>query len=371
MGKDVITNPYEVPLNLHLCFKCHPYTASDNKWKDTPVSVPKVNDHPPTPASTNATTPDMRVSSAAHPPTLRFPNANTTADKKSKWDADFLHCPVVNKGYAKLSMEDGRNVMCTVCNLNLRMKHPFNLFNWHKHVNTDSHRAKESAHENTLARLKNGVDKREKIMHQSTLFGFKFIAKKRVKKPCNSIANAIIPSCGSEAPVAIDIDDINESFVIGSTKSGCGSTNLSSSKAKTITCEGIIPLNDKSIRMQLDLYKKYATPSPTSTYHVKHIGDSFQSNLYSNECDGAGITRWNKKHSGVRCVSCQQMWTARSSKLTKMVKDRCKKFRGVEVCLMLPTLSEEHADEMQNFARTKQSDLSEPIGLQLLQKVKV
>ena len=136
------------------------------------------------------------------------------------------------------------------------------------------------------------------------------------------------------------------------------------------SCEGVIPLKEKEVKRYLDLIYRYCPQArPGSKYVIQLLGD-VQPNLYSTSCDGVGIVRGLQGSAGVRCDSCDQLWSKDGSRIkSKVVKKKGRKLNEVITVLQATMMTEDHYTILDKFSRNKDEDLSTQ-GIELKEKAK-
>lgn len=277
--------------------------------------------------------------------------------KRTNWSVEVSSHTQVKNSYIILN-PDGKSMFCTLCHKAgscLNMRRGFDHTNFIDHLKTKTHIEKFASRQQFEAREKKAkeramLDGKEyrsgiKLYKQTSLMSFKsFKATNESVSP---------PKAQSSSQVTND----------NSTEEG----KLPPSKPTNLSCTGVIP-SSKNIQKGLNLFARYCITTESADYRLALVGDSLDWNLFSLQCNDTGIPR-EKKNGGVRCDSCQALWTKTSSKKTKLIKNWETKLKSVEKCLYIPVLAESDATEMTNFTRISENFLNER-GKELKAKIK-
>ena len=102
-------------------------------------------------------------------------------------------------------------------------------------------------------------------------------------------------------------------------------------------------------------------------YSYRLIGS--QGNLFSKGCTNSGVPSSDKRHPGVRCVNCKQLFLDKSSKLWHIIDRQGKLFSEALRCIYNPYLTDTDNEIMRKLKQVKSSDLSMS-GMELQSKVR-
>jgi hypothetical protein len=202
--------------------------------------------------------------------------------------------------------------------------------------------------------------RKQKSFAQSSLMGLGF---KKVKM------TTPISSDMDKSPSAVSLDPIS---TVCSPSLSTATSNSSPSEIDTSTpdqhllkitrcCDGVFPLNEKSVRDHLGMFYKFCPHNRTSSkYVIKMVGNSDQPNFYSKTCSGEGVPWTNKGGAGIRCNGCQDLWKTSGLKLRQTpLKNTGSKLRSVVNVLHASTLTESDAEVLDRFTHNKDADLNE------------
>ena len=127
-----------------------------------------------------------------------------------------------------------------------------------------------------------------------------------------------------------------------------------------------MPLKNKERNDYLSHVVKYASDS-SFIYSFRFIGS--QGNLFSQGCTNSGIPSSDKRHPGVRCINCKQLFSEKSSKLWHMIDRRGIFFSDALRCIYNPYLTDTDNEIMRKLKQVKSSDLTMS-GMELQSKVR-
>ena len=192
---------------------------------------------------------------------------------------------------------------------------------------------------------------------------FLFSLPKRKKSTSIHAYFSKIPSNASATrPSGISNTDGDSNTSDGS----AGVIHLSVNKPSSVSCNGVMPLKNKERNNYLTHVVKYASNS-SLMYSYRLIGS--QGNLFSKGCPNSGVPSSDKRHPGVRCVNCKQLFSEKSWKLWHIIDQQGKLFIEALRCIYNLYLTDTYNEIMHKFKQVKSSDLSMS-GIELQSKVR-
>jgi hypothetical protein len=219
-----------------------------------------------------------------------------------------------------------------------------------------------------------------KTKKQSGIINFGFT--KTTKKLTNPKPNSIDTASSSGAAGAADArSDVSLSLQVTQTSAVDRAVNAtvdltSDSPAPTAAlkqthcCNGVIPLNKKTINEHLERLFKYACRNnPQTDYCLKMIGDTLMCNIFHDDCTGEGFPYTGSVNAGLRCPKCQALLKSKGTKLKTMAQAKGTLFKEVMLSILATELSADNASALDCFSRTKEADLNED-GLVLKSRAK-
>eukprot|EP00956_Cyclotella_meneghiniana_P013029 scaffold18588_cov79-Cyclotella_meneghiniana.AAC.7 len=197
------------------------------------------------------------------------------------------------------------------------------------------------------------------MLAQGSLFGFGYMKQK--KNPPSSNSSNIIAGTPTVAS-STNTDVASTSPVDASTDTNADSTpavatmNPTNSNVSTTTTT---PTNSST-----------AATAPTPRASRSCEGVIRYSTQRKRGCDGVGIVRGLQGSAGVRCDSCDQLWSKDGSRIkSKVVKKKGRKLNEVITVLQATMMTEDHYTILDKFSRNKDEDLSTQ-GIELKEKAK-